>query len=162
MALFKPFKITENQLNSLPITAGQLIFTTDTKKIFFDIDDTERIILYSDVINKLDGIDENANNYVLPIASTTLGGVKTTSTKTDLSEYEPSPINAEGVIYSKNSPTITEFNQNTAVFHRGGNLNIPIITGTRVKVSKTQPADIDMTDGDIWVVLEEATEDEQT
>lgn len=154
MALFKPFKITENQLNSLPINEGQLIFTTDTKKIFFDIDDTERIILYSDVINKLDGIDENANNYVLPIASTTLGGVKTTSTKTDLSDYEPSPIDENGIVYSKNSPTITEFNQNTAVFHRGGNLNIPIITGTRVKISKTEPSDANMTEGDIWIVLE--------
>lgn len=154
MALFKPFNIKENQINSLPISQGQLIFTTDTKKIFFDISDTERITIYSDVIDKLDGIDEYANNYILPVASTTLGGVKTTSTKTDLSDYEPSPIDENGIVYSKNSPTITEFNQNTAVFHRGGNLNIPIITGTRVKISKTEPSDANMTEGDIWIVLE--------
>ena len=154
MALFKPFNIKENQINSLPISQGQLIFTTDTKKIFFDISDTERITIYSDVIDKLDGIDEYANNYILPVASTTLGGVKTTSTKTDLSDYEPSPIDENGIVYSKNSPTITEFNQNTAVFHRGGNLNIPIITGTRVKISKTEPSNANMTEGDIWIVLE--------
>ena len=154
MALFKPFNIKENQINSLPISQGQLIFTTDTKKIFFDISDAERITIYSDVIDKLDGIDEYANNYILPVASTTLGGVKTTSTKTDLSDYEPSPIDENGIVYSKNSPTITEFNQNTAVFHRGGNLNIPIITGTRVKISKTEPSDANMTEGDIWIVLE--------
>lgn len=154
MALFKPFNIKENQINSLPISQGQLIFTTDTKRIFFDISDTERITIYSDVIDKLDGIDEYANNYILPVASTTLGGVKTTSTKTDLSDYEPSPIDENGIVYSKNSPTITEFNQNTAVFHRGGNLNIPIITGTRVKISKTEPSDANMTEGDIWIVLE--------
>lgn len=48
MALFKPYKVTENQLAAIPIKDGQFIFTTDTKKIYLDKNDTERILALSD------------------------------------------------------------------------------------------------------------------
>lgn len=52
--------------------------------------------------NKLAGIAENANNYTLPVASSTLGGVKTTSTVTSTTGLTASPI-INGVIYYKNT-----------------------------------------------------------
>lgn len=36
MALFKPYKCTETQMKSLPVVDGQVIFTTDTNKIYMD------------------------------------------------------------------------------------------------------------------------------
>lgn len=36
MALFKPYKILESQLDQLPIQDGQVIYTTDSGKIFLD------------------------------------------------------------------------------------------------------------------------------
>lgn len=38
MAKFKPFRVLESQLNDLPIVDGQMIITTDTNKIYIDID----------------------------------------------------------------------------------------------------------------------------
>lgn len=52
--------------------------------------------------NKLAGIADNANNYTLPVASSTLGGVKTTSTVTSTTGLTASPI-INGVIYYKNT-----------------------------------------------------------
>lgn len=153
MALFKPYRVTSAQLNSLPIVEGQFIFVTDTKDLYFDVSTTDRLRLNADALTKLAGIENNANNYTLPVASTTLGGVKTTSTVTDLTDYEASPI-VNGIVYSKNDPAITEFNDSSLVF-KAGRANIPIVTGTKVIVSKTQPSNNDLThEGDIWVVLE--------
>lgn len=42
MALFKPYRCLESQLDQLPITDGQVIFTTDTKEIYMD-NEGERI-----------------------------------------------------------------------------------------------------------------------
>ena len=58
--------------------------------------------------SKLDGIAEGANNYTytLPTASTTLGGVKTTSTVTTSSGFTPCPI-ISGVVYYKDTNTTT-------------------------------------------------------
>lgn len=53
---------------------------------------------------KLDGIAANANNYSLPTASSTLGGVKTTSTVTSASGYTATPI-INGVPYYKDTNT---------------------------------------------------------
>ena len=49
---------------------------------------------------KLDGIATGANKYVLPTASSTLGGVKTTSTVTEKTGYTATPI-INGVPYYK-------------------------------------------------------------
>lgn len=53
---------------------------------------------------KLDGIASGANNYTLPTAGSTLGGVKTTSTVTSASGYTPAPI-IDGVPYYKDTNT---------------------------------------------------------
>ena len=53
---------------------------------------------------KLDGIASGANAYTLPIASSTLGGVKTTSTVTSNSGYTACPI-ISGVPYYKDTNT---------------------------------------------------------
>ena len=53
---------------------------------------------------KLDNIEANANNYVLPTASSTLGGVKTTSTVTSTSGLTACPI-ISGVPYYKDTNT---------------------------------------------------------
>ena len=54
--------------------------------------------------SKLDGIASGANKYVLPTASTTLGGVKTTSTVTSADGYTATPI-IGGVPYYKDTNT---------------------------------------------------------
>jgi hypothetical protein len=54
--------------------------------------------------SKLDGIAEGANKYELPTASSTLGGVKTTSDVSDVTGYTAAPI-VDGVVYYKNDNT---------------------------------------------------------
>lgn len=54
--------------------------------------------------NKLAGIAENANNYVLPTAGSALGGVKTTSAVADPAGYTASPI-IDGIVYYKDTNT---------------------------------------------------------
>lgn len=49
MAQFKPFKITNAQLANLAKAEGQLIITTDTKKIYLDTSATERVLLNEDI-----------------------------------------------------------------------------------------------------------------
>lgn len=149
MALFKPYKITSSRLNSLPIKEGQFIFTTDDQALYVDVSNSLRIKVNADVISKVDGIEAGANNYTLPIASSTLGGVKTTSTETDMTHYEPAPISATGVVYTKNMPAVTEYGEDTAIFHytSGGNINIE--RTTKVIASTTQPAATDLLTGDI-------------
>lgn len=53
---------------------------------------------------KLDGIAANANNYILPAATTVLGGVKTTSTVTSTSGLTACPI-IDGTVYYKDTNT---------------------------------------------------------
>lgn len=48
MALFKPYKITSDKLEDLAIKEGQLIVTTDTKKLYVDVSATERIEVAAD------------------------------------------------------------------------------------------------------------------
>lgn len=52
---------------------------------------------------KLAGIESEANKYVLPKASSTLGGVKTTSSVTVFTNYTACPIDSNGVIYYQNT-----------------------------------------------------------
>ena len=59
MAIFKPYKITSSQLETLPITEGQFIVTTDTNKIYLDESASSRIELIpvptktSDLVNDM-------------------------------------------------------------------------------------------------------------
>lgn len=48
MALFKPYKITSNKLADLPVREGQIVITTDTKKLYVDVSATERIEITAD------------------------------------------------------------------------------------------------------------------
>lgn len=48
MALFKPYKITSDKLEDLTIKEGQIIITTDTKKLYVDVSATERIEITAD------------------------------------------------------------------------------------------------------------------
>ena len=48
MALFKPYKITSDKLADLPVREGQIVITTDTKKLYVDVSATERIEVTSD------------------------------------------------------------------------------------------------------------------
>lgn len=50
MAKFKPYKLLSSKLSSLPIVEGQLVLATDTKKLYFDINSTTRILVNSDAI----------------------------------------------------------------------------------------------------------------
>lgn len=61
-------------------------------------------LMTSAQVNKLDSIEDSANFYVLPTAGNTLGGVRTTSTVTDLSGYTPTPI-VGGIPYYKDTNT---------------------------------------------------------
>lgn len=45
MILFRPFKILKSALNSLAISEGQFIITTDTREMYVDIDATHRVFL---------------------------------------------------------------------------------------------------------------------
>ena len=48
MALFKPYKITSDKLADLSVREGQIIITTDTKKLYVDVSATERIEITND------------------------------------------------------------------------------------------------------------------
>lgn len=61
-------------------------------------------LMSSDDKSKLDGIAKNANNYSLPTAGTSLGGVKTTSTVTSTTGLTACPI-ISGVPYYKDTNT---------------------------------------------------------
>lgn len=49
MALFKPYKITSDKLEDLAIQEGQIIITTDTKKLYVDVSNTERIEITNEI-----------------------------------------------------------------------------------------------------------------
>lgn len=53
MAKFKPYKITESQLSSLPIVEGQLIFVTDKEAIYLDVNSTKRVKITSKLVSDL-------------------------------------------------------------------------------------------------------------
>ena len=73
---------------------------TDTT--YDDVTDAAHGLMTAAMKKKLDGIAEGANKYVLPTASTTLGGVKTTSTVSSAPGYTASPI-IDGVVYYQNT-----------------------------------------------------------
>lgn len=64
------------------------------------------------MVTKLNGIASGANNYTLPTASSTLGGVKTTSTVTSTSGLSPCPI-ISGVPYYKDANTTSDYEEGT-------------------------------------------------
>lgn len=81
---------------------------------------------------KLDGIASGANAYSLPTASTTLGGVKTTSTVTSTSGLTPCPI-ISGVPYYKDTNSNTTYTFATG--DSNGQIKITPSSGSAVNVS---------------------------
>lgn len=98
---------------------------------------------------KLNNIEANANNYTLPTASTTLGGVKTTSNVSSSTGYTSCPI-INGVVYYKDTNTT----YNVATTSSDGLMSSSdkskldsLENGTKISVSKEEPAS--MNAGDI-------------
>lgn len=82
---------------------------TATKKTVSTVSQSAAGLMSKDDKIKLDGISAGANAYVLPIASSTLGGVKTTSTVTSTSGLTPTPI-INGIPYYKDTTyTLSSF-----------------------------------------------------
>lgn len=73
MALVKHYKVLESQLSSLPIVEGQIIYTTDTKKLYIDINSTTREEYFP----------QSSLDFILPISSS---GSDLTVSKEDLSQ----------------------------------------------------------------------------
>lgn len=70
---------------------------------YSDVTTSESGLMTSKLLEKLNGISEKANNYQLPTAGTNqLGGVKTSSSETDTTYYNPTPI-VNGIPYYKKS-----------------------------------------------------------
>lgn len=63
MAYFRPYKILQSQLASLPIREGQLILVKDTKNIYLDISASSRIQMYSDEIARIVNLENGQYSY---------------------------------------------------------------------------------------------------
>lgn len=104
---------------------------------------------------KLNNIEANANNYTLPTASTTLGGVKTTSNVSSSTGYTSCPI-INGVVYYKD--TNTTYNVVTpsidGLMSAADKTKLDSLRVTsQVTVSEIEPSN--MIEGDIWMVIEQ-------
>lgn len=88
-------------------------------------------LMTSAMVTKLNGIAEGANKYTLPTASSTLGGVKTTSTVTSTSGLTACPI-ISGVPYYKDTNTTYTLPNATSSTLGGVKIgsNITISSGT--------------------------------
>lgn len=93
MAKFKPYKILESQLKSLPIKEGQIIFTTDKQEIYMDVSEGVRIKLYADSVKSLT-VDGNSLVFTCETAA---GGIVPTewkSNSTYVSKTQPENMNS--------------------------------------------------------------------
>ena len=79
MALFRPYKITSNQLSSLTKAEGQLIVVSDTNEMYIDVSNTSRIRIGESLYIKLANIAEGATKVE---ASSTNGKIKINGTDT--------------------------------------------------------------------------------
>ena len=90
---------------NVTITGGTDKITIAAKDTTYeDATESKAGLMTAAMVTKLKGIAENANNYTLPTAGATLGGVKTTSTVSSTSGLTPSPI-IDGVVYYKDTNT---------------------------------------------------------
>lgn len=118
------FKTTDNNTTYSLVKDGTIITLNGSDGSSTSVEDTNTI--YSNATTasnglmsstdklKLDNIAEGANAYVLPTASSTLGGVRTTSTITTEDGYEACPIingipfykeSSSGEIYATSEPS---------------------------------------------------------
>ena len=128
MAKFKPYKILESQLDSLPIQEGQFILTTDTNKLYSDTAANTRILISPDAITdlsvngttitytRLDGTTGTitTKDTTYSVASTTKNGLMSASDKEKLDAIEKgAQVN-----------TITGVKGDSESLYRTGNVNI--------------------------------------
>ena len=128
MAKFKPYKILESQLDSLPIKEGQFILTTDTKKLYSDTAANTRILISPDAITnlsvngttvtytRLDGTTGTitTKDTTYSVASETKNGLMSADDKAKLNAIESGA--------QKN--TITGVKGDSESLYRTGNVNI--------------------------------------
>lgn len=104
------YKITTNEEGH--VTAATAVVKADITKLGIPAQDTTYNAATTTTMGlmsaedkaKLNNIEANANNYTLPTASATLGGVKTTSNVSSPTGYTSCPI-INGVVYYKDTNT---------------------------------------------------------
>lgn len=128
MAKFKPYKILESQLDSLPIKEGQFILTTDTKKLYSDTAANTRILISPDAITDL-SVDGTTITYTHLDGTTGMINTQDTTysvaseTKNGLmSADDKAKLNAIDAGAQKN--TITGVKGDSETLYRTGNVNI--------------------------------------
>lgn len=128
MAKFKPYKLLESQLDSLPIQEGQFILTTDTKKLYSDTAANTRILISPDAITdlsvngttitytRLDGTTGTitTKDTTYSVASITKNGLMSASDKEKLDTIEK----------GAQANTITGVKGDSESLYRTGNVNI--------------------------------------
>mgnify|MGYP002765661249 CR=1 FL=1 len=143
---------------------GTAVWGADNNTTYNDATTSARGLMTAAMVTKLNGIATNANNYSLPTASSsTLGGVKTTSTVTDTSGYSPCPI-VSGVPYYRNPLAQKEYTlsniSGTLAVSKGGTGATSASTGranlgaVNFVCQKTEPKDDDQNVGDLWFAEE--------
>lgn len=118
MAKFKPYQCLQDQLSFLPVEDGQLVFTTDTNRIYADIGETR--ILFSDNAS-LEAADANLDTKITELTNS-LGKQITVLTEDDFSTAKGLWEYDEGIYFvqnyyfkcytkllDKNNSTITSF-----------------------------------------------------
>lgn len=128
MAKFKPYKILESQLDSLPIKEGQFILTTDTKKLYSDTAANTRILISPDAITDL-SVDGTTITYTHLDGTTGMIGTQDTTysvaSETEnglMSADDKAKLNAIDAGAQKN--TITGVKGDSETLYRTGNVNI--------------------------------------
>ena len=128
MAKFKPYKLLESQLDSLPIQEGQFILTTDTNKLYSDTAADTRILISPDAITdlsvngttitytRLDGTTGTitTKDTTYSVASITKNGLMSASDKEKLDTIEK----------GAQANTITGVKGDSESLYRTGNVNI--------------------------------------
>lgn len=128
MAKFKPYKLLESQLDSLPIQEGQFILTTDTNKLYSDTAANTRILISPDAITdlsvngttitytRLDGTTGTitTKDTTYSVASITKNGLMSASDKEKLDTIEK----------GAQANTITGVKGDSESLYRTGNVNI--------------------------------------
>ena len=143
---------------------GTAAWGADNNTTYNDATTSARGLMTAAMVTKLNGIATNANNYSLPTASSsTLGGVKTTSTVTNTSGYSPCPI-VSGVPYYRNPLAQKEYTlsniSGTLAISKGGTGATSTSTGranlgaVNFVCQTEEPADGDQNVGDLWFVEE--------